>query len=175
MPSAGAVPARWSNAAADGLEWVMVIAMLLLLAQAPQPAQTPPAAPAASALSNLFPQEAAPADGALGIPIYPNAVFLTSYDAGRGQRYYLYGAMVSHAELVAYYRTLLKNRGTAVYDQPATHIFEVGRFNQATMAFPPSVTIKDYMFGGMGGYLNPRPGADPARFPTIIQVVPAPR
>lgn len=157
----------------------MVLAMLLLLAQAPQPAPKPaaqpPAAPAAAALADLFPQEAAPADGALGVTIYPNAVFLTSYDAGRGQRYYLYGSATTYAELVAYYRTLLKNKGTSVYDQPATHIFEIGRYNENTMAFPPSVTIKDYTSGGGTGYLNPKPGAQPQRFATIIQVVPAPR
>jgi hypothetical protein len=158
----------------------MVIPILLLLAQAPAAAPAPapssqPAAEPIAALGNLFPQEAAPADGALGVPVYPNAVFLTSYDAGRGQRYYLYGTLASHAEIVAYYRTLLKNRGTSVYDTPATYIFEVGRYNEDSMAFPPSVTVKDYSSGSSGGYLNPRPGADPARFPTVIQIVPAPR
>jgi hypothetical protein len=150
----------------------MVIAILLMLAQAPAPAQT---RPAPSALGDLFPQEAAPADGVLGVSIYPNAVFLTSYDAGRGQRYYLYGSATSYVELVTYYRTLLRNKGTTVYEQPPTHIFEIGRYNEDTMAFPPSVTIKDYTHGGGGGYLNPRPGAKPERFNTIIQVVPAPR
>ena len=154
----------------------MVIAMLLLLAQAPQPAQAPPPAPApaASALNNLFPQEAAPADGALGVTIYPNAVFLTSYDAGRGQRYYLYGSATSYAELVAYYRTLLKNKGTQVFDTPPTHIFETGRFRQETMAFPPSVTVKDYTSGGSAGYPNPHRGSQPERFPTVLQIVAAP-
>lgn len=158
----------------------MVIAILLLLAQAPQsagPAQpaAPPGQAATSPLNSLFPQEAAPADGALGVPVYPNAVFLTSYDAGRGQRYYLYGATGGFNELVAYYRTLLKNKGTQLFDRPLTHIFEVGRYNEDTMAFPPSVTIKDYTSGGATGYLNPKPGAQPERFPTIIQIVPAPR
>jgi hypothetical protein len=156
----------------------MVIAIVLLLAQAP--AQTPaPAQPpqpsGIAALSNLFPQEAAPADGALGVPVYPNAVFLTSYDAGKGQRYYLYGATASFAEIVAYYRTLLKNRGNTVFDTPPTHVFEVGRFSESAMAFPPGVTVKDYTTGLSGGYLNPRPGAKPERFPTVIQIVPAPR
>jgi hypothetical protein len=158
----------------------MVIAILLLLAQAPQGTPARPAAPpsgpsAASLLNSLFAQEAAPADGALGVPVYPNAVFLTSYDAGRGQRYYLYGATGGFAELVAYYRTLLKNKGTQIFDEPLTHIFEVGRYNEATMAFPPSVTIKDYTSGGATGYPNPKPGAQPERYPTIVQIVPAPR
>ena len=45
---------------------------------------------------------------------------------------------------------------------------------EESMAFPPSVTIKDYLWGGRGGYLNPIRGGQPARFPTIIQIVPPP-
>ena len=41
------------------------------------------------------------------------------------------------------------------------------------MAFPPSVTIKDYQSEISRGYPNPKPGAQPARFPTVIQIVPA--
>ena len=41
-----------------------------------------------------------------------------------------------------------------------------------TMAFPPGVTVKDYTWGGSQGYLNPKRGAEPARFRTIIQIVP---
>ena len=36
----------------------------------------------------------------LGAPIYPSAVFLTSYDAGRGQRFYIYGVTVPYADMV---------------------------------------------------------------------------
>jgi hypothetical protein len=42
------------------------------------------------------------------------------------------------------------------------------------MAFPPSVTVKDYTWAGSAGYLNPTRGAEPARFKTVIQLVPAP-
>jgi hypothetical protein len=42
------------------------------------------------------------------------------------------------------------------------------------MAFPPSVTVKDYAWGGSAGYLNPKRGATPERFRTIIQIVPVP-
>ena len=38
-------------------------------------------------------------------PVYPSAQFLSAYDAGRGQRYLLYGTTASFAEIVAYYRT----------------------------------------------------------------------
>ena len=106
--------------------------------------------------------------------MYPNAHFIASYDAGRGQRYFLYGTDLRFADLVKYYQTVLKTRGTLVFDAPATHIFEQGRFREETMAFPPSVTIKDYTWNGSAGYLNPKRNAQPARFPTIIQIVPAP-
>src|SRR5690606_21613834 len=106
--------------------------------------------------------------------VYPAAQFITSYDAGRGQRYYLYGTMTSYAEIVQYYRNTLRTRGSQVFEQPPVHQFDLGRFREQTMAFPPSVTVKDYTWGGTKGYLNPVPGAEPQRFPTIIQIVPNP-
>src|SRR5712671_43822 len=39
--------------------------------------------------------DAAPTEAMLGVPIYPGAQFLTSYDAGRDQRYYLFGSASS--------------------------------------------------------------------------------
>jgi hypothetical protein len=68
----------------------------------------------------------------------------------------------------------LKQRGELVFEAPAIHMFEIGRFREETMAFPPSVTVKDYTWGGSQGYLNPKRGAKPARFSTIIQIVPVP-
>jgi hypothetical protein len=138
-------------------------------AAAARPVQTPPARPAASQSS-----EAPPTEAALGVPLYPNAVFLRSYDAGRGQRYYLYGVATPFADLVTYYRNLLKERGNLVFEAPPTHVFETGRFRDETMAFPPSVTIKDFTFSGSAGYPNPTVGGQPDRFPTVIQIVPAP-
>ena len=69
---------------------------------------------------------------------------------------------------------MLKQRGELVYDEPPIHMFEVGRFREELMAFPPGVTVKDYSWAGSAGYLNPKRGAEPARFRTIIQIVPAP-
>jgi hypothetical protein len=109
----------------------------------------------------------------LGVPIYPTAQFITSYDAGRGQRFYLFGVTLPFAEMVTYYRTALKSRGDVLFEAPPTHQFDIGRFRDETMAFPPSVTIKDYTFGGSAGYPN-KHGAQPERFPTIIQIVPVP-
>lgn len=110
----------------------------------------------------------------LGVPIYPTAVFLRAYDAGRGQHYYVFGATVPFAEMVTYYKNVLKEKGNLVFEVPPTHVFETGRFRDETMAFPPSVTVKDYTFSGSGGFPNPRPGTQPDRFPTLIQIVPAP-
>ena len=110
----------------------------------------------------------------LGFPIYPNAQFIASYDAGRGQRYYIFGSDLRFADLVKYYQSALKNRGTLVFDAPAVHVFEIGRFREETMAFPPGVTIKDYTWNGSPGFLNPKKSAQPVRFPTIIQIVPSP-
>jgi hypothetical protein len=109
----------------------------------------------------------------LGLPIYPGAQFIASYDAGRGQRYYIFGSAASFVELVAYYRTYLKQKGELVYEVPATHEFDVGKYREETMAFPPGVTIKDYLSEVSQGYPNPKPGGQPARFPTLIQIVPA--
>jgi hypothetical protein len=137
---------------------------------APKTAEPQPSASPAAAT----PGQAAPTEATLGLPVYPAARFITSYDAGRGQRYYLFGTTASFAEMVQYYRTVLKSRGTLVYPEPPVHMFEVGRFRDDAVAFPPGVTIKDYTWGGSQGYLVPFPGADPARYPTIIQIVPAP-
>jgi len=141
--------------------------------QATPPASQRPQPPrAVTAPQPLFPEEPAPTEQVLGVTVYPGAVFLTSYEAGKGQRFYLYGSTAGYTELLAYYRTLLKQRGTAIFENPATHIFEVGKYDENAMAFPPSVTIKDYTSGGNGGFLNPKPGRSPERFPTVIQIVP---
>ncbi len=113
-----------------------------------------------------------PSEATLGVPLYPGAQFIASYDAGRNQRFFLYGTTAPFVDLVAFYRTVLKQRGELVFDAPATHQFDVGRFREDTMAFPPGVTIKDFQSQMSNGYPNPRPGGVPARFPTVIQIVP---
>jgi len=128
---------------------------------APSPAKAPPA------------QESAPGESQLGVQIYPGAQFLASYDAGRGQRYFLFGTSASFLDVVTFYRTALKQRGELIFDAPATHQFDIGRFREDTMAFPPSVTVKEFQSQVSQGYPNPRPNTEPARFPTVIQIVPA--
>ena len=141
-------------------------------APAPQTSQVPPPAGAGSGPAAATPGSSLAAT--LGLPVYPSAQFLASYDAGRGQRYYLFGSTAPFDDLVAYYRSVLKRKGTLVFDTPATYMFEVGKFDQDTMAFPPGVTIKDFQSSLAQGYPNPKPGGQPAFFPTIIQIVPAP-
>jgi hypothetical protein len=169
---------------------IMLVELLAvtLLAQTPQPfpkpgeqrPQTPAQKPVVEAPvrpAQPVPQPAAaaePTEATLGMPIYPGAEFLASYDAGRGQRYYLFGTNAGFAEIVNYYRNVLKQKGELVYEEPPVHEFDVGRYREETMAFPPGVTIKDYTWGGAAGYMNPKLGQQPARFKTIIQIVPAP-
>jgi len=143
--------------------------------QPPGPGPAPaPQSPLTGGAPGAQTDPGAPTDATLGFPIYPSAQFVASYDAGRGQRYFIFGTTAPYADIVAYYRTQLRERGDQVFQQPPTHMFEVGRFREETMAFPPGVTVKDWTWGGSAGYPNPKLGGEPARFPTIIMIVPAP-
>mgnify|MGYP001161259825 FL=1 len=124
--------------------------------------------------TNGTPADNLPIDEVLGVPIYPNASYLGAYDAGRGQTFHLFGTNVSFQEMVSYYSTILDERGDRVFDAPATHQFDTARFRDDEMTYRPSVTIKDYTWNGSEGYLNPVPGADPARYQTVIQIATAP-
>ena len=135
-------------------------------------ATQPPAAPAPSAAASSTPAEPAPTEAILGVPVFPNAQFITSYNAGRGQKYYIFGTAASFVDLVNYYRTTLKQRGELTYEVPATHEFDIGKFDEDRMAFPPGVVIKDFQSDVSQGYPNPKPCGQPARFPTVIQIVP---
>ena len=141
------------------------------------PRTPPPAAPAQQSPAVAAADPTAPGAATLGVAIYPGALFIASYDAGRGQRYYLFGTTASFVDVVGYYRTQLDDRGDLIYKEPGTHMFSggsIGRYREETMAFPPSVTVKDWTSGGSQGYPNPKLGAQPARFPTIIMIVPSP-
>ena len=167
---------------------MLLLMALAMLAQTPQPFPkvgppnpAKPAAPATPPASQTVLPPAPPAPGpndipteaTLGVPIYPGADFVGSFDAGRGQRYYLFGSNTAFLEIVNYYKGVLKQKGELVYEEPAIHSFDIGKYKEETMAFPPSVTVKDYTWGGSAGYLNPKRGQQPARFKTIIQIVPA--
>lgn len=150
-----------------------------------QPAPSRPAQPSSSAPAQQPPTskpiplpsattEPPPDPATLGAPVYPSAQFLGSFDAGKGQRYYLFGTNTSYAEILAYYRAYLKQGGDEVFDDPPVYIFEMGRYREEAMVYPPGITVKDYAFNGAPGYLFVRQGAAPQRFKTIIQVVPVP-
>lgn len=128
--------------------------------------------PAAADAAMSGPEE--PTEAELGVNIFPSARYITSYDAGRGQRFHLFGATVPFVDLVDYYSVILDERGRRVYDRPAIHQFETARFRDREMDYRPSVTIKDYTWNGSPGYLNPAPGSDPPAFPTIIQITTLP-
>ena len=146
----------------------------------PRPGQAP-ARPPAQPVPVTAPPAQAPAastdagePGDLGAPLYPGAQFIASYDAGRGQRYYLYGADADFLQIVGWYKNMLKEKGDLIFEEPPVHMFDIGRYREETMAFTPSVTVKDYTWAGSAGYMNPKRGAVPARFKTIIQIVPNP-
>jgi hypothetical protein len=147
----------------------------------PRPAQPAPQEPAKPAPATTPPPASTPPPAAkpaqpdvnLGVTLYPGSQYLGSYDAGRGQKFYIYGTTASFVAIVAFYREILKKGGEVIFDAPATHVFEIGRFREESMAFPPSVTVKDFQSEVAQGYPNPKPGGTPARFPTIIQIVPA--
>ena len=120
-----------------------------------------------------LPAEPAPAAGVLaGAPVYPTADFIGSFDAGSGQRIYLYGTNTPYADIVTYYRNTLKNGGRELYRAPAMQQFDLGRFQENTMAYPPSVVVKDYGWNGSSGHLFVT-GTTEKRFRTVIQIVPA--
>jgi len=133
-------------------------------AQGPKPfpsagaPQTPPAAPMS--------------DSPIAAPLYPAAQFLEVIDAGKGQQFHLYGTDAPFADIVAYYKATMKNGGRVLFQAPAMHQFDLGRYQEETMAYPPSVVIKDYTWNGSEGYLHVSGGAS-KRYKTIIQIVPA--
>ena len=139
-----------------------------------EPAQPPPP-PTELPVTAPAPAEGeVPTEATLGVPIYPNTEYLTSYDAGRGQHLHLFGTNATFQDMVGYYSAVLDERGDRVFDAPATHQFDTARFRDDRMSYRPSVTIKDYTWNGSEGYLNPRLGAEPERFITLIQITTAP-
>ena len=117
---------------------------------------------------------AVPTEEELGTTLYPNSTYLSSYGAGGGQEFHLFGTNATFVNMVRYYRVILRERGDRVFDAPATHQFDIGRFDDDRMAFRPSVTVKDYTWNGSPGYLNPVSDTDPPAFATIIQFTTAP-
>lgn len=163
--------------------------------QPSQPSQPPPATtpskPAGSATTTSRPEQVPPpppaldpaspsvrpSDQQLGVTVYPAAEFIDSYDAGRGQRIYLFGTNATFAEIVAYYRNTLRDGGHELFKTPtAMQEFDLGKFRDDTMSLPPSLVVKDYSMTADGvrsdGYLAVD-GTREKHFKTVIQIVPA--
>src|SRR5258705_1776662 len=145
-----------------GVVWTVLVA-LPASAQTPQPfprggaTQTAPAPPPAPRPAVPAPttgtvDPATPSEATLGFPVYPAAQFIASYDAGRAQRYYIFGTMASFVDLVTYYLAQLKDKGDLAFPDPPTHVFYMGGFKQATKILAPGRTIKDWTWGGAKGY-----------------------
>jgi hypothetical protein len=127
----------------------------------PFPGATPPA-------TQTTPADA---DPALGVPIYPGAVLLSQYEAGPGQQMFLYGTSSGYANVVEYYRGVLKDRGRELFGGPM-HQFDLGRYRRETMMLQPALTVKDFTWNGREGFIHVT-GRQMVKYPTVIQVVPA--
>jgi hypothetical protein len=154
---------------------VVTAAVTAQAQQAPPPVPRP--FPGASQSTGAAPtqtetQPQAAPDPALGLPVYPASTFLETFDAGKGQQYHLYGTDAPYAEIVAYYKTTLKSGGRVIFQGPLMHQFDLGKFQEETMAYPPSVVVKDYTWNGAEGYLH-IDGTKSTRYKTIIQIVPS--
>ena len=97
---------------------------------------------------------------------FPGAQFIASYDAGRGQRYYIFGSPATFVDLVAYYRTVLKQKGELGLRRaghPRVRRRQVSRRDDGVSAGRDD---QDFQSDISQGYPNPKPGGQPARFPT---------
>jgi len=166
------------------------IAAALLFAQAttpvPKPFPTTTPAPSTSkpapqtqtqtqkpAGPGVTPQDGAAVDPRLaGVPIYPGAELLSSFDAGNGQWLFTFGSEMPISDIVAYYKTQLRSSGTEVFRVPLIQQFDLGSFKSETMTYRPGVVVKDYGSPDSQGYLHVT-GTTEKRFRTVIQIVPA--
>lgn len=133
----------------------------------PRPRPFPGAAPP----SQTTPAQPGDIDPALGVPVYPGAALLARYEAGPGQEMFLYGTSSGYANVVEYYRGMLRDRGRQLFGGPM-HQFDLGRYRRETMMLQPAVTVKDFTWNGREGYIHVT-GRQIVKYPTVIQVVPA--
>lgn len=149
----------------------------------PFPGATPPAsnpnkpttqgtpATAATAPKTSNSQEGSAFDPRLtGVPIYPGAEMLSSFESGT-QRVFLFGSTMPYSDVVSYYKTQLRSGGNEVFKTPAMQQFDLGSFRSETMDYRPSVVVKDYGATETAGYLFVT-GTAEKRYRTVIQIVP---
>jgi len=143
---------------------------------ATQPAgisSTPIAATSTAPASASATSSQAPSETLLGIKIYPNAEYLESFDVGRGQKCYLFGTNMAFTDIVLYYKGQFRgNTGRELFKMPQVQWWDLGSFDDKTMAMQPSVVVKDYSAVDGGGYLFIK-GATQKKYKTLIQVVPS--
>ena len=147
----------------------------------PPPAAKPadPAAPPADdrheAPRSAARRRAPAAEPAVGAAlVYPGAEFLELFDAGRGQRY----LPLRHERAVRRDRSVpttsaLKRRRRP-RDLPRRRPmqqFDIGRFDEETMAYPPSVVGEGLHLERLARAISVA-GTTEKRFRTIIQIVP---
>jgi hypothetical protein len=137
----------------------------------PAPQTAKPASPATPAAA-ATPQDGSAVDPHLaGVPIYPGAELLSSFDAGRGQFVFTFGTDMPYSDIVAYYKTQLRSSGTEIFRVPLMQQFDLGQFRAETMAYRPGVVVKDYSSPDSPGYLHVS-GTTEKRYRTVIQIVP---
>jgi len=142
--------------------------------ETPKSTSAAPATTLATAPTATVQQPAgAPTAESLGAPLYPTAEFLESFDAGRGQRYYIFGTNAAYLEVSGYYKNVMRNGGRTIFEAPAMQQWDLAKFQDQTMSYQPSVVVKDYTWNGGTGYLFVE-GTKEKRFKTVIQIVPAP-
>jgi len=105
-----------------------------------------------------------------GVPIYPGAEMLSSFESGT-QRVFLFGSTMPYSDVVSYYKTQLRSGGNEVFKTPAMQQFDLGSFRSETMDYRPSVVVKDYGATETAGYLFVT-GTAEKRYRTVIQIVP---
>lgn len=105
-----------------------------------------------------------------GVPIYPGAEMLSSFESGN-QRVFLFGSTMPYSDVVSYYKTQLRSGGNEIFKTPAMQQFDLGSFRSETMDYRPSVVVKDYGATETAGYLFVT-GTAEKRYRTVIQIVP---
>jgi len=145
---------------------------------APFPGANAPTTPATKPASPVVPASPPQQDGAAldprlsGVPIYPGAELLSSFDAGRGQQVFLLGSTMPYSDIVGFYKIQLRNNGSEVFKTPPMQQFDLGQFRSETMSYRPSIVVKDYTWMESPGYLHVA-GTTEKRYRTVIQIVPA--
>ena len=139
-------------------------------ANPPAPSKPAPGTPAVVPKTSTS-QEGAAFDPRLtGVPIYPGAEMLSSFDSG-SQKVFLFGSSMPYSDVVAYYKTQLRSGGSEIFRAPAMQQFDLGSFRGETMDYRPSVVVKDYGATEQAGYLFVT-GTTEKRYRTVIQIVP---